>query len=696
MKKVITSLFFLVIASFSTVFAQNESDLYTPVRSSATFEGAEADATLRKITPSVSRPINPNLPEAMFDVQFVLRPNDSLPTGIAKRAYGVLWTGTEFWVAQWTSDSIARYSQTGKLLGFLTTPNLPTTTGNTGIRGFTMEGSNIWAVNTSNVIMRLNPTTAAIVETITIPAVLAGARFAAWDPTEGGGFWCGNFSTDLYKVSKSGVIIRTIPRATHGLIGMSGAAYDSVSVGGAYLWVNCQSDFANTGTNSSVVRQVHLPTGIGTSVVRDLKTNVPALNANLAGGAAIATLPGLTKPTLLMIAQNTTANSGVLIGYELNFVQPTTPDMSLDSVNLNNGFTVMPLRHRNPTELRIKTRNIGFTPVTSGRLLVEMTQNGLFPFDQNLFINIPTALSLQTFSMAGSHVPTAKGVYNAYVYMGAAGDANSANDTASVTFAISDSTYATDNVETPNVSPVALSIAGTATPGQKRLGMTYRLPVASMINSVTVQFRPSLAGDSTQIKIYKVVNGIPSDSIASSPIYVTTANDAVATPVVRVLQLTRPLTVAANEEFVICMTEGRGSLRIASTTKGYRPKTTWAFGTFWINTDTFSNANFRAALYLRPNVNIRTGTNDVNSNISTVKAFPNPVTDALTVSVQLAEIDNTIIALHDIAGRLVFQDKTVGNQSFTKNYPLSILPSGMYILTVSTAKGSWQEKVFKD
>ena len=113
-------------------------------------------------------------------------------------------------------------------------------------------------------------------------------------------------------------------------------------------------------------------------------------------------------------------------------------------------------------------------------------------------------------------------------------------------------------------------------------------------------------------------------------------------------------------------------------------------------TDTFSNANFRAALYLRPNVNIRTGTNDVNSNISTVKAFPNPVTDALTVSVRLAEIDNTTIALHDIAGRLVLQDKTIGNQSFTKNYPLSILPSGMYILTVSTAKGSWQEKVFKN
>lgn len=695
MKRQITTLFFLAIASLSMLFAQNESNLYTPVSSSATFEGAEYDATLGKIAPSVMRPINPNQPEAMFDVQFVLRPNDSLPAGVFKRAYGVLWTGTEFWVAQWTSDSIARYSQTGRLLGFLTTPNLPTTTGNTGIRGLTMEGSNIWAVNTSNFIMRLNPTTGAIMESITIPAILAGARFATWDPTEGGGFWCGNFTTDLYKVNKSGVIIRTIPRATHGLLSMSGAVYDSVSVGGPYLWVNCQTDFAGTGVNSSVVRQVQLSSGLGTNVVRDLKTNVPALNANLAGGAAIASLPGLTKPTLLMIAQNTSANSGVLIGYELDFVRPNTVDMGLDSVNLANGFTVMPLLHRNRATLQIKARNIGFAPIASGNLTAELVQGGVLALDQILPITAAPALGFQSFSMASNHIPTIKGTYTGYVYAGATGDINRLNDTATVTFAISDSTYATDNVETPNQGVTALSIAGTATPGLKRLGMTYRLPVASTVNSVTIQFRPSLVNDSFQIKIYKIANGIPSDSVASSPIYVTNTSDVVATPVVRVLPLTRPLNVAANEEFVICLTEGRGSMRISSTTRGYRSKTMWAFGTSWINTDTFSNANFKAALYLRPNVNIRTGTKDVNSNINAVKVFPNPVSDALTVSVELKEIDAVNIALYDVAGRLVFQDKAIDNQLFTKNYPLSILPSGMYILTVSTPKGTWQEKVFK-
>ena len=699
MKRQITTLLFALMTAFTPLFGQNESDLYTPTQASALYQGAEIDANLvGKINPSIVRTPNPNRPEAMFDVQFVLRPNDSLPAGISKRSYSVLWTGTEFWMGQWTSDSIARFTKEGKLLGFLRTANLPATTGNVGIRGLTMEGTNIWATNTSNILMRLDRTTGAIVETITIPAILAGARFASWDPTEGGGFWVGNYATDLYKVNKLGVITKTIPRGVHGLILMCGAAYDSVSVGGPYLWVHCQSDYVGTGYNAAIIRQVKLSNGLGTTILRDMVTDVPTLNANFAGGITIASIPGFMKPSLIAVAQNTTVNSGVVVGYELNFVEPNSVDIGLDSLNLANGFTVMPLRHRSPTALRVKARNSGFAPITNGKLLTELYRNTVeFVYDQNVVADIP-ALTFQSFTTGNTFTPTLTGNYRAYTYASATGDANRLNDTATVYFAISDSTYATDNVETPNTTVTALSIGGTvAVPGLKRLGMNYKLPVASTINSVSVRFRPQFANDSVQIKIYKIVNNIPTDSIASSPIYLTTTDDsATTTAVVRTLRLTKPLNVAANEEFVICLTEGRGSMRLSATAKGYRPKTMWAYGTFWINTDTFSNAAFRAALYLRPNINVRVGTTDVNSNISAVKVFPNPVSNALSVSVQLKEMDNATVALYDMAGRLVLQDKVSGQQSFTKNYPLSILPSGMYILTVSTAKGSWQEKIFKE
>ncbi len=700
MKRQITTLLFALMTAFAPLFGQNESDLYTPTASSATYQGAETDANLvGKINPSITRTPNPNRPEAMFDVQFILKANDSLPVGISKRTYSVLWTGTEFWMGQWTSDSIARFTKDGKLLGFLRIANLPTTTGNVGIRGLTMENGNIWAVNTSNILMRLNPTTAAIVQTITIPAILAGARFATWDPTDGGGFWVGNYATNLYKVNKQGVITQTIPRGTHGLVLMSGAAYDSVSIGGPYLWVHCQSDFVGTGYNAAIIRQVKLSNGLGTTVLRDMKTDVPTLNANFSGGMTIAMMPGFTKPSLIAVAQNTTANSGVVVGYELNFVEPNSVDIGLDSLDLANGFTVMPLRHRNPTALRVKARNIGFAAITNGKLLTELYRNQVeFLYDQNIVAALP-ALSFQSFITGNTFIPTLLGNYTAYTYGSATGDMNRLNDTATVYFSISDSTYATDNVETPNLSVTALNIGGTVgVPGLKRLGMNYKLPVASTINSVSIRFRPQFANDSVQIKIYKIVNNLPTDSIASSPVYITTTDDSAttATGVVRTLRLTKPLNVAANEEFVICLTEGRGVMRLSSTTKGYRPKTMWAYGTFWINTDTFTNASFRAALYLRPNINVRVGTTDLNSNINAVKAFPNPVSNELSVSVQLKEMDNATVALYDIAGRLVLQDKVSEQQHFTKNYPLSILPSGMYILTVSTAKGSWQEKIFKE
>jgi hypothetical protein len=144
MKKNITALFLILMTAFSQLIGQNESELYTPVSSAISLNGAEIDATLaRQLNPSATRITNPNRPEAMFDVQFLLRANDSLGAGIARRTYCALWTGTEFWMSQWTSDSIARFSQTGKLLGYLKIANLPATTGNIGMRGLSKEGNNI-------------------------------------------------------------------------------------------------------------------------------------------------------------------------------------------------------------------------------------------------------------------------------------------------------------------------------------------------------------------------------------------------------------------------------------------------------------------------------------------------------------------------------------------------------------------------
>jgi hypothetical protein len=700
MKKLATLILLVLSHSCSCLYGQTEYELNSPVTGDVEYDGMEIAASLiGKIKPPTRTPINVNRPEAMFDVQFMIHANDSLLPGSPKRTYGVLWTGTEFWMSQWTSDTIVRFTKNGQRLGFLKTANLPPTTGNTGVRSMTMEGSNIWAVNLSDTLLRLDPVTGQIVQKLAAPTAIAGVRYIAWDPTEGGGFWIGSFTSDMYKMSKTGAIIRTIPRSVHGLLLIAGAAYDSVSVGGPYLWLNCQTDFAGTGNNSSIVRQIKLSNGFGTSIVRDIKTDVPQMSSNLSGSATIAMIPGFTKPSLIMVVHNTTAFSGVVIGYELNFVEPNSVDIGMDSLNLANGFTVMPLRHRNAAVLKAKARNIGFATATDANIYVEMYKGFDFVTSQTSKVTFPP-LSYQNFNILNTYVPTDTGKYTALLNVKATGDPNPLNDSTFVYFTVSDSTYATDNVETPNLSSTSLSIgAGNGLPLQKRLGMTYRLPVASSIKSVTVRFRPQISGDTIQLKIYKIQNGQVGDSIASSPYYITTKADSSALStegVIRTIPLTAPLSIAANEEFLICLAEGRGALRLFSTTKGYRPKTMWAYGSFWINTDTFSNPAFRAALYLRLNVTIRSGQEDLAGNIRDVKVFPNPLSDVLTVSVKLQEKDKTTISLYDLTGKLIFKEDVLDNQDFNKNYPLSNLPVGMYVLRVSTSQGSWQEKIVKE
>jgi hypothetical protein len=704
MKKLNLFAFFLWVCIQPNLWGQGhpEFDLNTPIRfSSLNYLGAEipADATV----PTSIKPSNPSThqPEAMFDVQFILRANDSLPLGTPRRSFGLHWTGTEFWVSQWTSDSVARFSKEGRLLGMYKVLGLPFAQGNSGIRHYTREGANLWAVNNSDTLLRLNPTTGQIVQKIGMPASIGQIRYVAWDNTEGGGFWVGNTSTDFFKINKSAQIIRTIPRSVHGLFAVNGLVYDSLSVGGPYLWANCQSDFDNV-LKGAFIRQVKISSGLGTSLVRDIKMDVPALSANFGGSITIAQIPGFTKPSLIAIAQNTTAHPGVVIAYELDFAPLSTIDVGLDSLETLNGFTLVPRRHNLPAALKAKARNIGFANATNATILTELYKSN---FDlatrRNSQTTIPS-LSFQTVTVLDTYVPTDTDSYFGLTIIKAAGDINPLNDTARVYFAVKDSTYAKDFVDIPNAALSSLSIgAGAALPLQKKLGISYRLPVASTINSVTFRSRPSISGDTIQIKIYKMgANGQVGDSIAASSFYRTTAQDStVSIPatgaIIRTLPLTRPLSIQANEEILICLAEGRSSMRLTATARGYQPRGTYAFGTFWINTDTLANAAFRAALYLRPNINLRTDILETRQNIADVQVYPNPVQDNLAVQVALTEKDEVTIDLKNMAGQTVLQDKLGRELFLTKNYPLSILPNGLYILTVRTARGIWQEKIVK-
>ena len=83
---------------------------------------------------------------------------------------------------------------------------------------------------------------------------------------------------------------------------------------------------------------------------------------------------------------------------------------------------------------------------------------------------------------------------------------------------------------------------------------------------------------------------------------------------------------------------------------------------------------------------------DMNK-LGSIKAFPNPVKNALSISINDASIKSYQVNITDLAGKTIYQD-TFSNSSATINTEKFI--RGMYVLSIKTPDGkSHQSKVFK-
>lgn len=214
----------------------------------------------------------------------------------ARGQAGVTYTGTEYWVARWGSDSLFRISTTGTLLERFTIPGI------TGIRALAWDGTSIYAVLNTTTISKINPVTKTQVSTITAPLNVRHLSYVPTANAGAGGFWVGNFTTDLRLISLTGTTLQTIPAATHGLAGMYGSGYDTTSTGGGpWLWIYNQG----TPNNCNLVR-IPISTGIPDHTHNNFLDSSGTNNTSqLAGGAFLSTTinPGLR--TLICLGQGT-------------------------------------------------------------------------------------------------------------------------------------------------------------------------------------------------------------------------------------------------------------------------------------------------------------------------------------------------------------------------------------------------------
>lgn len=240
---------------------------------------------------------------------------------------GVAVVNNSIWASKWASDTIAEFTTAGVFVSKFQIAGL------TGVRSFTFDGTNLYAGTNTTTIYRIDPVT----KQLNPPHITVGAnaRWITFDPTlnsGAGGFWYGNYATDITAVSLTGTVLTSIPAATHGLTGMYGAAIDNSSLSGPYLWV-----FDQSGTNTCQVKAISMPSGTLTTYDHDAFTDVGSamsLTGGLAGGLFLSTTISSGNIALVGLMQGTPTN--LIFAYDLDI------PLGINTHNNNFKFEVYP------------------------------------------------------------------------------------------------------------------------------------------------------------------------------------------------------------------------------------------------------------------------------------------------------------------------------------------------------------------
>ncbi len=206
---------------------------------------------------------------AMWDV--LLNFDVSTISGASGNA-GAEWDGTSFYTTRWASNLIHEYSADGTTL--IREFSIP---GVSGLRDLAYDGQYFYGGAASTTIYMMDFSTNTLIGTITSPVAV---RHIAYD-SDNDAFWVGNWDTDIYLVSRTGVTLATIPAATHGFTAMYGSCYDNVSAGGPYLWIFDQGPLS---AGPQAIHQLQLPSGTPTGVIHDVLSDVGTSNPTAISG----------------------------------------------------------------------------------------------------------------------------------------------------------------------------------------------------------------------------------------------------------------------------------------------------------------------------------------------------------------------------------------------------------------------------
>jgi len=266
--------------------------------------------------------------DALFDVLFITDIGSTGQVGVDGLAGG-LFFNNEYWISAWASDLIHSLDSSGNFVETFSIPGL------SGTRSMTTDGTNIYIGTAGLSIFEVDHATRMVTNIINVTTGSdAEARMVTYDETldgGNGGFWIGDFGSDIASLDMNGNELSVIPSGTHNTV-IYGGAIDNVSPGGPFLWI---SDQSGAVPSRLFLTQLDPATGVPTGVVYDFTADGGAAGATevLAGGLMISA--DASPGTIALVGVCQCSPSNLLYALEL------IPDLGVGDNDIS-GFTLFP------------------------------------------------------------------------------------------------------------------------------------------------------------------------------------------------------------------------------------------------------------------------------------------------------------------------------------------------------------------
>ncbi|MDP4172486.1 MAG: T9SS type A sorting domain-containing protein [Bacteroidota bacterium] len=272
-------------------------------------------------------PNNISKPQSNWDIKFLYYASlSNTDKGNAGATY--IPNLKEVWTSHWNSSKMYRWTaHPHGTSGVLDSVYTFTINGVSNVRGMTFDGNYVYAVNNSDTIFKINPSLQSLVGRLIVPSY--SIRYITFDPTADkgkGGFWIGNFATDVSLIDYNGAELDYIPYDSLGTTVIYGAAFDNFSPNGPFLWV-----FGQTSgyTYPQVISQVDImgwkPTGLKRVVNQDFTAYT---DSALAGGLFFAN--DLVQGKLILGGIVQCPEKDLLFGYEVGSINNTPVSFTLN------------------------------------------------------------------------------------------------------------------------------------------------------------------------------------------------------------------------------------------------------------------------------------------------------------------------------------------------------------------------------